>query len=103
MAPLAVTAAVTKPTVMKMDKRASQDTERVKRAFQKLKVASKEKRERLVADLTSALEVIDRVAKDEIEFLQVVFNDTDDTVSGTTTVEFEELDGIVVFDDDTKK
>ncbi len=97
-----VTAAI-KPTVMKLDKRMSHDTERIRRAIKKLKTASNDKRERLVSDLTSVIEVIDRVAKEEVEFLQAIF--ADDEASVDTIVEFEELDDIIVFTDaaDTAK
>lgn len=95
-----VTAAI-KPTVMKLDKRMSHDTERIKRAIKKLKTASKDKRERLVSDLTSVIEVIDRVAKEEVEFLQAMFSDEDDVAVDASTVEFEELDDIIVFTDTT--
>lgn len=91
-----ILAAAIKPTVM-INKRIGGDSERVKRAVKKLKTASKNKRERLVADLKSAIEAIDRVAKEEIEFLQAVFDETE-TVDAT--VEFEELDDIVVFNYD---
>ncbi len=92
-----VTAAI-KPTVMKLDKRTSHDTERIRRAVKKLKTASKDKRERLVSDLTSVIEVIDRVAKEEVEFLQAMFAD-DEAPVVDTIVEFEELDDIIVFND----
>lgn len=89
-----------KPTVMKLDKRVGHDTARIKHAIKKLKSASKDKRERLVADLTSVIEVIDRVAKEEVEFLQTMFDDA--TAESADIVEFEEIDGIIVFDDDEK-
>lgn len=72
------------------------DSERIKRAVKKLKAASKTKRERLVADLKSAVESIDRIAKDEIDFLQTVF-DGDESVDSEALVEFQEVDDIVIF------
>lgn len=73
------------------------DSERVKRAVNKLKAAGKTKRERLVADLKSAVEAIDRIAKDEIDFLQTVFDADAASMDQPTVVEFEELDDIVIF------
>jgi hypothetical protein len=77
--------------------RIGSDSERVKRAVKKLKAASKTKRERLVADLKSAVEAIDRIAKDEIDFLQTVFDTESSSADAEALVEFEEIDDIVIF------
>jgi hypothetical protein len=77
--------------------RIGSDSERVKRAVKKLKAASKTKRERLAADLKSAIEAIDRIAKDEIDFLQTVFDTDSPSTDQPAVVEFEELDDIVIF------
>jgi hypothetical protein len=91
-----ILAAAVKPTVM-INKRIGGDSERVKRAFKKLKSASNVKRDRLIADLKSAIEAIDRVAKEEVEFLQAVF---DENESIDVSVDFEETDDVVVFNYD---
>ena len=97
---------VLRPSVIVMSSRSSdnnngngrvgRDTEKLKAAVKRLRDTSKEKRERLTKELQNSVDNIDRIAREEVEFLKALFED-ESVNSGDS---FDEIEGIVIFRDD---
>lgn len=75
--------------------RASRDAEKLKAAAKRVKIAGEEKRARLIGELQNSVNNIDRIAREEIDFLKSLFED-----EPTSDASFDEIDDIIVFKDE---
>jgi hypothetical protein len=76
--------------------RASRDAEKLKAAVKRVRIAGEEKRARLSEELQNSVNNIDRIAREEIDFLKSLFED-EPTMSDAS---FDEIDDIIVFKDE---
>ena len=76
--------------------RASRDTEKLKAAVKRVRIAGEEKRARLSEELQNSVNNIDRIAREEIDFLKSLFEDE----SMSDDASFDEIDDIIVFKDE---
>lgn len=75
--------------------RASRDTEKLKAAVKRVQIAGEEKRAKLSEELQNSVNNIDRIAREEIDFLKSLFED-----EPTSDASFDEIDDIIVFKDE---
>jgi len=81
---------------MSSNEKSGRDAAKLKTAVNRVKAASKQKRDKLVKELQTAVDNIDRIAREEVEFIKTLFDDDSDT----DDVTYDEIDDIVIFRDD---